>query len=261
MSIEILGTGHVIKRSIEDVKRVVFDRKPDVVAVELDIKRFQVMEASGWTLDFPEDDALRGWGGSFPVFIERVLALIQRDLGRKYGVKPGADMAAAILFAKELGCLVSPIDRDIEITMNHLLNVPLKEKIKMLTGKDAGLEVFSSAFCSNLDAILERENIERLMEYLRHALPSTYSSLVDERDQYMAYVLSKLQKEHPNKKIVAIVGAGHVGGISRYLKEIEDGRTIDLKKINYIYPVSLVSGLLFLFIVSLAYVLMKFKFR
>ncbi len=259
MGVDIIGTGHVIERSVEDVKGIIFDRRPDIVAVELDLKRFKIMEESSWTLEYPEGGGV-WWGGSLPVFIERLLALIQKDLGDALGVKPGAEMAAAVLFAKELGCVVSPIDRDIEITMNHLLNVSFKEKIKMLTAEGPDLGVFRGVLCgTNIDAILEEENIKKIMGYMRETLPGIYSALVDERDRYMANSLSRLKETHPGKKIVAVVGAAHVEGISRYLREIDGGGKVDLMPLRRIYPLSFIHSFLFLFIVLLAYVLMKFS--
>jgi pheromone shutdown protein TraB len=47
--------------------------------------------------------------------------------------------------------------------------------------------------------------------------PFIYEVLVDERDRYMAENLKRISKE----KVLAIVGAGHVSGIKRYLGDLD----------------------------------------
>ena len=44
-----------------------------------------------------------------------------------------------------------------------------------------------------------------------------YKILIDERDRFMARRLSELSKLYPENKILAVVGAGHVKGINKYL--------------------------------------------
>ncbi|MBU4202069.1 MAG: hypothetical protein KKB85_02840 [Candidatus Altiarchaeota archaeon] len=47
MNIKIVGTGHILERSVEGVREAVFDERPDIVALELCEKRFRVMESQG----------------------------------------------------------------------------------------------------------------------------------------------------------------------------------------------------------------------
>jgi len=44
-NLKIIGTAHVSKESIEEVKKAIITHQPDVVAVELDINRYQNMIA------------------------------------------------------------------------------------------------------------------------------------------------------------------------------------------------------------------------
>ncbi len=53
------------------------------------------------------------------------------------------------------------------------------------------------------------------MKELGKQMPSMKQVLVDERDEYIAEMI----KRSPGKKIVAIVGAGHLTGIERIIKK------------------------------------------
>src|SRR5690606_24402874 len=47
--------------------------------------------------------------------------------------------------------------------------------------------------------------------------PALYDTLIDERDQYMASRLRETSGEARN--VLAVVGAGHLQGLARYLRE------------------------------------------
>jgi len=261
--IKIVGTGHILEKSVRDVEKFVDEEKPDIIALELDTKRFRALEESGWRLDFSEEDItfralLREMlgGGSLLVLLGKFLALIQRDLGSKFGVHPGSEMVAAIQSARDSGKKIALIDRDIEITLNHVLSMPLKEKIKLFTRSSYDLELVGNLLGTNIDGILREENIEKIMIELKNNLPVLYSALVDERDRYMAYMLLKLQEKHPGENIMAIVGAGHRKGIEDYLKK----GFVDIEKLTELRPVSRLHLILLLFTIIFTYILMKIEF-
>ena len=263
MGIKLVGTGHILARSVEEVSRAVSEVKPAYVAVELDIKRFSALS----TVDFKPEryegrfsvkDALHSLGGgSFPVFLQMLLALVQRDLGKKYGISPGSDMCAAVLAARASGAAVVLIDRDIEVTMSRLLAVPLKEFMGLFSGgKEA--EGFSKLALNNLDDILEKENLEVLIGALHTKFPGIYGSLIEERDEYMAHMLHKLQIDNPGTEIVAVVGAGHLQGIMRVLKEINSGGKMpDINQLSLPKPVPAYKGPLLAFCLVVGYILIK----
>ena len=262
--IKIVGTGHILERSVRDVERFIEEERPDIIALELDTKRFKALEKSGWRLGFSEDDInfralLREMvgGGSLPVLLERFLALIQRDLGRKFGVHPGSEMVAAIQSARASGRRIALIDRDIEITLNHIMSIPIKEKIRLFTRSSRDLRLVGDLLGTNIDGILREENIEKIMIELKKSLPALYSALVDERDRYMAHMLLRLQEKYPGESIMAIVGAGHEKGIKRYLKKTDFA---DMEKLTELRPVSKIHLIPLLFAIIFTYILMKLEF-
>jgi len=62
-------------------------------------------------------------------------------------------------------------------------------------------------------------------------MPRLKTSLIDERDTYLAQKI----REAPGQKIVAVVGAGHIEGMSRAMAADQD---VDLEDIESIAPAS-----------------------
>ena len=77
----LVGTAHVSKASVEEVEEAIKEYKPDVVAVELDEKRYEVlMNKKKWE-ETPITDMIRG-GKAFFFLAQVFLASIQRRLGK-----------------------------------------------------------------------------------------------------------------------------------------------------------------------------------
>nr|WP_123537102.1 TraB/GumN family protein [Halosimplex salinum] len=115
--VHVLGTAHVSEQSVEEVEQTIAERKPDVVAVELDEGRYRQLKG-----ETPDDidpgDMLRG-NTVFQFLAYWMLSYVQTRLGKKLGVDPGADMMAAIDSAEEHGLGVALVDRDIQMTVQR----------------------------------------------------------------------------------------------------------------------------------------------
>jgi pheromone shutdown-related protein TraB len=264
MAIRIIGTGHILQRSVDEVSAAISEWAPDVVTVELDPKRFHALEGVDFDpRSYRGDVSVRELlaslvgGGSFPVFLEGVLALIQKELGERYGIYPGSDMCAAITSARDSKIPVTLIDRDIGITMNRLMRIPLREILHLFLSRNTSLGLASGLFDGNIEGILEKENLERIMDGLKKELPATYNILVDERDRYMAHALYKTQKANPDSRILAVVGAGHRRGILGYLEGIEYGRGPDMYGIMDVRPVPATRIIFLAFMAFAALILIK----
>jgi pheromone shutdown-related protein TraB len=264
-TIKVVGTGHIFEKSVREVAAAIVEEKPQIVAVELDVARFTALEEGGWRLDAPERDVsivsllkAAGGGGSFPVLLQGFLALIQKELGKEFGIKPGSDMVAAIQSARVAGCRVALIDRDIDITLNHLLSIPFKEKLRLFSRGNEDLGAMGSVLGANAESLLEEKNIDLVMKTLKADLPTLYSALVDERDRYMAAALLALAEKYPGAKIVAVVGAGHRAGLEAYLR---NPATVNSSGLTDRRRVSVFGVLILLMPVIAMYIFMKIKFR
>src|SRR5512146_1612509 len=100
--IVLVGTAHVSRESVEEVRRVIREEHPDRVCLEIDPSRYaSLVEKNQWqNLDIAK--VLRQ-GKGFLMLANLVLSAFQRRLGRELGVQPGEEMLAAVETCRELG--------------------------------------------------------------------------------------------------------------------------------------------------------------
>jgi pheromone shutdown-related protein TraB len=212
---KIIGTAHVSKESIEEVREAIIAEQPDVVAVELDINRFQNMmaEKNGQEKqDVNIRDLIKG--DKLSIFLVSIfLSYLQRKIGDDLGVKPGSEMLAAIETAEEIGAKVALIDRDISVTLKRALNkMSFFEKAKFVYGILASF--FSKEEIEDVESIKDGDTLNEVMEYFKEMSPKAYDVLVSERDAYMANRLQDITEEN----VVVVIGAGHKRGITEYME-------------------------------------------
>ncbi|MTK64344.1 MAG: TraB/GumN family protein [Methanobacterium sp.] len=218
-NLKLIGTAHVSKESIEEVKAAIIENQPEVVAVELDLNRFQNMmaERNG---QVKQDINLREIikGDKLSIFlVSMFLSYMQRKIGDKLGVKPGSEMLAAVDAAEEIGANVALIDRDISLTLKRAIDkMSWIEKAKFLYGIIASF--FSSEEIDDVESIKDGDELTEVMEYFKEMSPKAYDVLVSERDAYMSHRLLEIN----NQSVVAVVGAGHKKGITRYMEHPEE---------------------------------------
>ncbi len=217
-NIKLVGTAHVSEKSIKDVEEAIEAYKPDVVAVELDARRYQALKEGGQgKKEIPIKELLKG--NNLAIFlIQTMLAFVQRKVGAEMGVKPGSEMLAAIEAANKRGLQVALIDRDLGITLSRFWNkMTLREKFRMLYSLVlAGLGIGTRDI--DIDKMTQEDVVSDLIEELREFTPSVAEVLVDERDAYLAHNLLEIGR---TKRAVGVVGAGHREGIKKYMEHPE----------------------------------------
>ena len=231
----IIGTAHVSKESVELVKKTIEKENPDVVGVELCEQRHETLiNKKRW--DDTEFTKVLREGKGYLFLINLLLANFQRKIGDELGVQPGSEMMEALKIAKEKNIKVALIDRDIQITLKRAWNImPFFEKIKLFFYLlyDFTYGVFEGKKINEnlIEELKDKDIVSELMNELGREAPSVKKVLVDERDVYLA---SKILSTE-GKKIVAVVGAGHVSGVRDYIKENASGKPLqDIKKLEEI---------------------------
>ena len=211
-SLRLLGTAHISTKSVEAVKQQIAEFKPEIVAVELCKSRYDSL-VSGRRLDKEGLLKVIKEGKAPLVLLQSLLAAEQRKLGLDEGQQPGAELLEAVTIAESLDLPVELIDRDIQTTLRRAWRkMKFREKFKiifsMLGEDEDDIDV-------DLDEILEsRDILSDLMNELKEFSPGAGEVLIDERDAYLAQKINSIDS---NKRILAVVGAGHLNGIEDHL--------------------------------------------
>ena len=234
-SLEIVGTAHISEKSVDSVRETIYEKRPEIVAIELDFGRYQrlIEESNGIVREEKMDlKSILKSSNLIVTLVTAFLANAQKRMGEDVGVKPGSDMLEAAKIAKEVNADVALIDRNIQITLKRTINgMSLKEKLTFLWEL-----VASYLFDNNEEESIEDEieklkqddTITEVMNYFKEASPGGHNALVHERDAYMAYNLKSLE----DNNVVAVVGAGHKQGILNFLEKPETIPSLDT--LNYV---------------------------
>ena len=233
----VVGTAHISRQSADLVRQVIENEKPDVVCVELDEKRFKALsEKNRWeNLDLKQIIKEKQLS---TLIINLVLASYQKKLGEKLGVSPGTELLEAVNVANENNIPIELCDREVRITLRRAWHsMSFWQKLKFLFGGGAGLFEKQELTEEKLTELRSKDVLSEMMEELGKAMPVLKRVLIDERD---AYIAEKMQKVY-GKKIVSIVGAGHVNGIINYFN---NNRKISFEEIEKIPPSSPVTKII-----------------
>jgi len=218
----LIGTAHVSRESIDEVSAIIREEKPDLICVELDEGRYaSITQKESWeNLNmikvFKE-------GKGFLLMANLVLSGFQRRMGAELGVKPGEEMKAALDIASELGIPYALCDREVQITLRRAwTGCGLWSKSKLLSALLASAFTTEKLSAEEIENLKNRSELDGMMEELANYLPEVKETLINERDQYLA---AKIWSSTPAeaKRIVAVVGAGHMQGIKAWMEKIAAG--------------------------------------
>ena len=219
----LIGTAHVSKLSAEQVKEVVERERPDSVCIELDAQRYEsVTQDKKWK----ETDIFKIIKDKKASLLLMNLAIssFQNRLADQFGIKPGSEMIQGIRSAEETGAELVLADRNIQVTFSRIWGgIGLMGKVQLISS--VFFSIFSKESISEeeLEKMKKQDTLNAVMDDFTKAFPRIKKPLIDERDQYLAQKI----KEAPGKKIVAVLGAAHIPGITQ-----EIYRDQDLKALN-----------------------------
>jgi pheromone shutdown-related protein TraB len=257
--ITLVGTAHISQESVEEVKKVITQEKPDIVAVELCQRRYDAITKKDQWESTPVNKLLKS-NNAYLMLAQTFLGSIQRKLGKEYGVEPGSEMIQAMKEAENQKMQVALVDRDISITLKRAWRkMGIREKFRLTWEFLKALIGFDEEELEELDleSLMKEDVISAMMEEFGEIAPSVKTVLITERDQYIS---QKILDESKKGKVVAVVGAGHLKGIKKQLEKkdlnlnLKDLEEVPKKRIKwaktfaYVIPilfVSLIVGLLF----------------
>lgn len=222
-NIVLIGTSHISPESLKEVEEVIEEHNPDIIALELDKKRLYVLlnKTKQRSLSLKDIRKIGFKGYLFSL----IGAWVEKKLGEQVGVSPGSEMLKAYKLAVENKKQIALIDQDIEITLKRLSHtITWKEKWHFVVDAVSSL-IKRKALPFDISKVPTEKIIKKLLHDVKKRYPNIYKVLVLERNEFMAKKLAILNKQFPDKKIVAIIGAGHereiIELIKKYMKTID----------------------------------------
>jgi pheromone shutdown-related protein TraB len=250
----LIATAHVSKESAELVKKVIEEERPNSVCIELDEDRYQnIMKPKVWE-DTDLIKVIKAKKVGFMV-ANLFLGSYQKKMAAKLGTPVGGEMIQGMESAKETGATLVLADRNIQTTFLRIwrkLNLWDKAKLigSLLFTSDDDTDITSD----DLQKMLEEDMLEAAMAGLKKEFPKIGEILISERDQYLAAKI----KQAPGKKVVAVLGGGHVPGIKNEIFKEQDIEAISVvpkkssfsKIVGWIIPALITGLLVYSFIVN-----------
>ena len=212
--LRLLGTAHIATASVEAVNAQIAEFKPDIVAVELCQGRYDTL-VNERRLDKEGLLKVIKEGKAPMILLQSMLGAEQRKLGLDEGQQPGAELLAAVQTARAAGCEVALVDRDIQVTLRRAWKrMRFKEKRQLMMSLLGDEEEDDDDLDVN-DLLQDADLLSSMMQELKGFSPGAGEVLIDERD---AYIAGKLQALPSDKKVLAVLGAGHLEGVRSHLE-------------------------------------------
>jgi pheromone shutdown-related protein TraB len=213
----LLGTAHVSRESVDAVRAAIAGGGFDAVAVELDTQRLQALSNPDALAKLDLVKVIRE--GKAALFAANLgLAAYQRRLAEQLGIEPGAELRAAADDAAARGLPVHLIDREVGVTFKRIsAKLGFFGRVKLIAGLLTGLLVDDEVGSDDIEKLKQGDMLEASFSEFAESSPALYETLIAERDRYMAAKL--LDIPAGTRNVLAVVGAGHLQGLARHLRE------------------------------------------
>jgi pheromone shutdown-related protein TraB len=210
--ITLVGTAHVSRESTELVRSVIEAEQPDTVCVELCQSRYQSISQRDRWLNMDIIKVIKE-KKSFLLLSNLLLASFQKRIADKLDVKPGQEMIQAMESAEAAGAEIHLADRDIRTTLLRTWRgMGLWAKLKLVFQLMLSMGDVDDIDAETVEEMKRQDVLESILSEVGKSMPTLRHTLIDERDRY----LTEKIRTAPGKKIIAVVGAGHVPGIKKY---------------------------------------------
>jgi pheromone shutdown-related protein TraB len=217
----LIGTSHIAKESVDEVARAIEQHSPDIIALELDRGRLDHLlhpkkQKSSWR-DI-RHVGLKGW------IFAQLGAWAEKKMGQHVGISPGQEMLTAVRLARQKKIMIALVDQDITITLKRFSKtLTWTERFRFVADIVSGV-FHRKDIGFDLRTVPSPQVIAKLIAQVRKRYPNVYRVLVTERNHVMARNIALMMRLNPDKKILAVIGAGHEEEleilVGRYFKQV-----------------------------------------
>lgn len=221
-TITILGTAHVSRASADKAQELIESKQHDVICIELCQSRFNAMTDPNALAKMDLFDVIRS-GKASMVTASLALGSYQQRMAEQLGIEPGLEMKTSIKHAKELDLPLVVIDREVGTTLKRVYhNVPFWKRIYIIAGLFTSVVSRETVSEEEIEKLKTGDLLETTFAQFSEDANDLFVPLIDERDRYMTAKLLQTLKDHPGKNLLAVVGAGHVKGMTNYLQKYSE---------------------------------------
>lgn len=215
----LIGTAHVSRASADAVRELAGSGGFDAIAVELCQARYDALTAERKWTDLDLYRILRE-GKAGLVMANLALSAYQRRIAEQFGIEPGAEMRAAAVAAKTHNLPLQLVDRDLATTLRRsYASVPWYKRFYLMTGLALGMVSSDEIDEEAIEKLKEGDILESTFTEFAEQSPELYEALISERDRYMAARLRQDNVGAAGRKVLVVIGAGHMEGLSRHLED------------------------------------------
>jgi len=214
----IIGTAHVSRSSADTVKKMAESGDYQAIAVELCQARYEALTGERKWTDLDLYKIIRQ-GKAALVMANLALSAYQRRIADQFGIEPGAEMKAAAIAAKERELPLQLVDRDLATTLRRsYANVPWYKRLYLMAGLALGMVSSEEIDEEAIEKLKEGDILESTFTEFAEQSPELFEALIAERDRYMAASLRQENMDSSGRKVLVVVGAGHLEGLSHHLE-------------------------------------------
>ena len=232
----LLGTAHVSRASAEAVKEMAGSGDFDAIAVELCQARYDALTAERKWTDLDLYRIIRQ-GKAGLVMANLALSAYQRRIAEQFGIEPGAEMRAATIAAKERDLPLQLVDRDLAITLRRsYASVPWYKRIYLMTGLALGMVSSEEIDEEAIEKLKEGDILESTFTEFAEQSPELFEALIAERDRFMAARLRQENTDSNGRKVLVVIGAGHMEGLAKQLESGLENPESERQKLEALPP-------------------------
>lgn len=253
-TIILVKTAHVSSASVEDVKTAITTYQPNVVCIELDKQRAEAMlNPKQW--EKTNIITIIKNKQTFYLLANLILSDYQKKIAKNLDVPLGAEMSIAISLSQQNNIPMEYIDRPIQITFTRIWRLlSLKEKLNLLVELIVSLFTSEEITPEQLEELKQADMIEQALSQIQGKYSTIKKVLIDERDQYMATKIKRINES----VIVVVIGAAHAEGIKKALFENHSISKLEFipkkkpmsKVIGWIIPIGIIAIILATFTID-----------
>jgi len=233
----LLGTAHVSRASVDAVRHHLEHGHFDAVAVELCQSRHKALTDTGAWRDMDLFAIIRA-GKAGMMMASLALSAYQRRIAEQFGIEPGAEMKAAIEAARSADLPLQLVDREIGITLKRTSRrLSWWQRWMLTNGMIVSLfsrEKFSE---EDVERLKQGDILTETFSEFASASPELYETLINERDRFMAARLRQENQGRAGRRVLAVIGAGHLEGTQKALARDNDP-SAEVDALNAMPPAS-----------------------